>query len=238
MCDSLELPLDYTEDYSTTNHVIIVVVPPFSFKCGNFWLQLSLVSATSYESRCGPQVFAATGQYRGVVVRIKELKFSRKKDISREIMKEMRLLRDLRHDNINSFIGACVEPFRVLLVSDYCAKGSLYVSIIHYYFFTRWYYVLSQTSTLQIHTTPYGGFGKFTGSSQDGVCAPMLQVGTCRNRFQSLQHGEQYIQLQHFNHQIITHPSTHIPYPGSTRCWRLSSDGSIMNPESVGPKYH
>ena len=38
----------------------------------------------------------------------------------------MRLLRDLRHDNINSFIGACVEPMRILLVTDYCAKGSLY----------------------------------------------------------------------------------------------------------------
>ena len=91
-------------------------------------LQLSVVSATSYESRCGPQVFAVTGQFKGVVVRIKELKFSKKKDISRDVMKEMRLLRDLRHDNINSFIGACVESFRVLIVTDYCAKGSLYVS--------------------------------------------------------------------------------------------------------------
>lgn len=88
--------------------------------------KLSLVSATSYESRCGPQVFAMTGQFKGVVVRIKELKFSKKKDISRDVMKEMRLLRDLRHDNINSFIGACVESFRVLIVTDYCAKGSLY----------------------------------------------------------------------------------------------------------------
>lgn len=46
--------------------------------------------------------------------------------MSREIMKEMRLLRELRHDNVNSFIGACVEPMRILLVTDYCAKGSLY----------------------------------------------------------------------------------------------------------------
>ena len=42
----------------------------------------------------------------------------------------MRLLRELRHDNLNSFIGAVVEPLRVLLLTDYCAKGSLYVSIV------------------------------------------------------------------------------------------------------------
>lgn len=88
--------------------------------------KLSLVSATSYESRCGGQVFAATGQYRGVVVRIKELKFSKKKDVTRDIMKEMRALREVRHDNVNSFIGASVEPMRILIITDYCAKGSLY----------------------------------------------------------------------------------------------------------------
>lgn len=93
---------------------------------GNF--QLSLVSATSYESRYGAQVFAATAQYRSVAVRIKELKFSKKKDISRDIMKEMRLLREIRHDNINLFLGAAIEPMRILLLTDYCAKGSLYVS--------------------------------------------------------------------------------------------------------------
>lgn len=35
-------------------------------------------------------MFATTGQYRGVIVRIKELKFSKKKDVTRETMKEMR----------------------------------------------------------------------------------------------------------------------------------------------------
>lgn len=88
--------------------------------------KLSLVSATSYESRCGLQVFATTGHYRNITVRIKELKFSKRKDISREQMKEMRLLRDLKHSNVNSFIGATIEPLRILIVTDYCAKGSLY----------------------------------------------------------------------------------------------------------------
>ncbi|KAH8323965.1 hypothetical protein KR074_002395 [Drosophila pseudoananassae] len=88
--------------------------------------KVSIMSAQSYGSRWTNQFVTSTGQLRGAVVRIKELKFPRKRDISREIMKEMRLLRELRHDNINSFIGACVEPTRVLLVTDFCAKGSLY----------------------------------------------------------------------------------------------------------------
>lgn len=92
-------------------------------------------SVMSFESHGGAQVFAATAQYRGVIVRIKELTFARKKDISRDVMKEMRLLRELRHDNVNSFIGACVEPMSLLLVTDYCAKGSLYVSTSFVCFF-------------------------------------------------------------------------------------------------------
>ncbi|KAG8237784.1 hypothetical protein J437_LFUL017335 [Ladona fulva] len=102
--------------------------------------KLSLVSAVSYESRCGMQLFAATGSYKGTVVRVKELRFGFARDdrgercgtgtphISRETMKEMRLLRELRHDNVNSFVGACVmeSAGKVLIITDYCAKGSLY----------------------------------------------------------------------------------------------------------------
>ncbi|KAJ0180455.1 hypothetical protein K1T71_003859 [Dendrolimus kikuchii] len=88
--------------------------------------KLSIVSGISCESKCCTQIFTTTAQFKGNVVRIKELKFSKKKDITRDIMKEMRLLRELRHDNLNSFIGAVVEPLRVLLLTDYCAKGSLY----------------------------------------------------------------------------------------------------------------
>ncbi|XP_041976899.1 receptor-type guanylate cyclase Gyc76C-like [Aricia agestis] len=88
--------------------------------------KLSLASGMSLESKCCTQIFTTTAHYKGNLVRIKELKFSKKKDISRDVMKEMRLLRELRHDNLNSFIGAVVEPLRVLLLTDYCAKGSLY----------------------------------------------------------------------------------------------------------------
>lgn len=36
-------------------------------------------------------------------------------------------MRDLRHDHIAGFIGACVTPPYVAIVSEYCHRGSLEV---------------------------------------------------------------------------------------------------------------
>jgi len=88
----------------------------------------SLGSLISGESR-GLGAFCQTAKYKGGIVRIRELQFERKKDISREVMKEMKLMRELRHDNVNSFIGACVEMsadlHAITLITEYCAKGAL-----------------------------------------------------------------------------------------------------------------
>ena len=44
-------------------------------------------------------------------------------------MKEMKTMRGLRHDNVNSFIGACVEMsadlHSITLITSYCSKGAL-----------------------------------------------------------------------------------------------------------------
>ena len=37
-------------------------------------------------------------------------------------------MRDIRHDNLNQFIGACVEP-EVCIVMQYCSRGSLQVML-------------------------------------------------------------------------------------------------------------
>jgi hypothetical protein len=36
-------------------------------------------------------------------------------------------MRDIRHDNLNQFIGACAEPPIVCIVMQYCSRGSLQV---------------------------------------------------------------------------------------------------------------
>jgi serine/threonine protein kinase len=34
-------------------------------------------------------------------------------------------MRDIHHDNINAFIGACVDPGNVCILTEYCSRGSL-----------------------------------------------------------------------------------------------------------------
>lgn len=36
-------------------------------------------------------------------------------------------MKDLNHQNINTFIGACVDPGNICILTQYCNKGSLQV---------------------------------------------------------------------------------------------------------------
>ncbi|XP_035208191.1 receptor-type guanylate cyclase Gyc76C-like isoform X2 [Stegodyphus dumicola] len=86
----------------------------------------SVTSQVSLESKVTGQTFTQTAFFKGTLVATKTLKFkSRNIEIPRETKKEMKTMRELHHDNINPFIGACVQPHYILLVTEYCAKGSL-----------------------------------------------------------------------------------------------------------------
>ncbi|XP_022257054.1 receptor-type guanylate cyclase Gyc76C-like, partial [Limulus polyphemus] len=90
----------------------------------------SLLSQVSFESRMYGQVFTQTAMYKGSLVAVKPLIFIRKSvDIPRETKKEMKMMRELHHDNVNQFIGACIEPNRLIIVTEYCGRGSLQVSL-------------------------------------------------------------------------------------------------------------
>ena len=69
-------------------------------------------------------IFTRVGFYKGHLCAIKKFETC-KIELTRHVKKELKNLRDLKHDNINQFIGACVEPNRICIVSDYCTRGSL-----------------------------------------------------------------------------------------------------------------
>lgn len=90
-------------------------------------------------------------------------------------MKEMRLLRELRHDNINSFIGACVEPTRILLVTDYCAKGSLYDIIENEDIKLDDLFIASLIHDL-IKVTPIGGLTTLNVTNEKFIFQGMIYI--------------------------------------------------------------
>ncbi|XP_063825246.1 guanylate cyclase 32E [Ostrinia nubilalis] len=61
---------------------------------------------------------------RGNIVAVKRL---RKKsiDVTRAIKKELKQIRELRHENLTAFVGVCVESGAACIVSAYCSRGSL-----------------------------------------------------------------------------------------------------------------
>ncbi|XP_062715719.1 speract receptor isoform X1 [Aedes albopictus] len=85
--------------------------------------QVSLSSNPDLDFRY-TTIFTPIGMYKGQMYAIKKV---RKKsiDITREMKKELKLLRDMRHDNLNAFIGACTDPPNICIITEYCTRGSL-----------------------------------------------------------------------------------------------------------------
>ncbi|KAK3710027.1 hypothetical protein QZH41_012417, partial [Actinostola sp. cb2023] len=66
------------------------------------------------------------GQYKNEFVALKRLR----KDtlnLSRDMLIEMKQVRDIVHVNLVQFVGVCVNSFNICIVSQYCHRGSLQV---------------------------------------------------------------------------------------------------------------
>ncbi|XP_014675128.1 PREDICTED: guanylate cyclase 32E-like [Priapulus caudatus] len=89
--------------------------------------QMSLISCQDQEGNelmRTTQVFTPIGTYKGTVVALKAIE-KRHLDVTRSIRKELKMIRDIRHDNINPFVGTCIDGPKILILSEYCSKGSL-----------------------------------------------------------------------------------------------------------------
>ncbi|XP_044753135.1 guanylate cyclase 32E-like [Coccinella septempunctata] len=85
--------------------------------------QVSLSSNPDADFRYST-IFTQIGIYKGRVFAMKNIN-KKSIDITREMKKELKMMKDLQHDNLNSFIGACTEPPNICIITEYCTRGSL-----------------------------------------------------------------------------------------------------------------
>ncbi|XP_071513605.1 receptor-type guanylate cyclase Gyc76C-like isoform X3 [Panulirus ornatus] len=92
----------------------------------------SLASAMSYDQH--GQWYQNLANYKGTIVCLKGIDLNQKRpEFSRNTMKEMRNMREMKQNNVCAFIGAFVEQrkmahgehSRVTFVTEYCTRGSL-----------------------------------------------------------------------------------------------------------------
>ncbi|EDW02936.1 GH10964 [Drosophila grimshawi] len=68
--------------------------------------------------------FTNIALFRGNIVAMKKI-HKKNVDITRSIRKELKLMREVRHENIINFIGASIDHGSVIIFTTYCARGSL-----------------------------------------------------------------------------------------------------------------
>ncbi|CAO3597492.1 unnamed protein product [Absidia cylindrospora] len=73
------------------------------------------------------------GLYKGEAVAIGELRLAQfnKMDLA-EVKNEIRVLKQLRHENVIQFIGVCTNPQHLCIITELCAKGDLFDVIRKY----------------------------------------------------------------------------------------------------------
>nr|XP_061787653.1 guanylate cyclase 2G-like [Nerophis lumbriciformis] len=72
------------------------------------------------------RIYSTIGLYQGNQVAIKYLKNHVCDNLQRpSVLAEFNMMKEMKHENLVQFFGACVEPSNVCLVTQYCRKGSL-----------------------------------------------------------------------------------------------------------------
>ncbi|XP_046686869.1 atrial natriuretic peptide receptor 1 isoform X2 [Homalodisca vitripennis] len=112
------------------NYRDIVRVPPGKLRGSVYSLVRRSSQCTAFSedamSVCdmGRQVFVPTAFYKGNKVAIKSVKKARI-ELSRPLLLELKRMKDLHHDHLVRFYGACIDQPDCFLLTEYCPKGSL-----------------------------------------------------------------------------------------------------------------
>ncbi|CAM1332064.1 Uncharacterised protein g10761 [Pycnogonum litorale] len=66
-----------------------------------------------------------TGVYKVNVVAIKLIDRQKKVELSRDVLLQLKQMRDIQHENLARFIGVCIDVPHIAIISEYCPKGTL-----------------------------------------------------------------------------------------------------------------
>ncbi|CAD5126154.1 DgyrCDS14322 [Dimorphilus gyrociliatus] len=70
------------------------------------------------------QVFTEISLYKGTLASLKPVKKDHV-ELSRKVLIEFGEIRDISHENLNTFLGACVSPQNIYVLWQYCKRGSI-----------------------------------------------------------------------------------------------------------------
>ncbi|XP_066996048.1 atrial natriuretic peptide receptor 1 [Anabrus simplex] len=70
-------------------------------------------------------VYTAVGIYKETRVAIKKVIIKKRLDVTKKLLWEIKQVRDVTHENTVRFIGACIDTSNILILTEYCPKGSL-----------------------------------------------------------------------------------------------------------------
>uniref|UniRef100_A0A8C7F647 Guanylate cyclase n=1 Tax=Oncorhynchus kisutch TaxID=8019 RepID=A0A8C7F647_ONCKI len=70
------------------------------------------------------QLFAKTGYFKGNLVAIKHMN-KKRIELTRQVLFELKHMRDVQFNHLTRFIGACIDPPNICIVTEYCPRGSL-----------------------------------------------------------------------------------------------------------------
>ena len=70
------------------------------------------------------QMYMTTGYYKGSRVALKKIQADNI-SMNRQLLIELKQMKDLQHDHLVRFVGACLDHSNPLLVTEYCPRGSL-----------------------------------------------------------------------------------------------------------------
>uniref|UniRef100_A0A8C4ID22 Guanylate cyclase n=1 Tax=Dicentrarchus labrax TaxID=13489 RepID=A0A8C4ID22_DICLA len=73
------------------------------------------------------QLFAKTGYFKGNLVAIKHVN-KKRIELTRQVLLELKHMRDVQFNHLTRFIGACIDPPNICIVTEYCPRGSLQVT--------------------------------------------------------------------------------------------------------------